>query len=316
MRSSAPLVTPTIAIIGATGQLGSDLVQVVREDGRYRVEGFSREELDVTDAVALERELAPGRFAAVVNTAALTNVDLCEERGEDALAVNSTGAYLVARACARAGSKNVLISTDFVFGGRTNRGTPYDEHDSPQPVNIYGASKLAGETLALIASPDTLILRISSVFGKAGARGKGGNFIETILERARAGAPLKVIDDIIMSPTYTVDVARALPELLLANATGVVHLSNAGSCSWFEFAKAALELAGLGVEIEPVSSDEFPRPAKRPRNSALTSRRLEGLIGRAMPRRQEALREYLEENGHLAARQEARQEASQAEEPS
>ena len=290
-------MTGTVAILGASGQLGSDLVRVLSEDERFRVEAFSRQDLDVTDERALERALTPGKYAAVVNTAAITNVDWCEEHGAEAMEVNASGAYLVARTCAKAASRNVFIGTDFVFDGEKDE--PYDESDEARPINIYGASKLVGERVAEIAAPQSLVLRISSVFGRAGSRGKGGNFIEAILQKARAGEPLEVIDDTVMSPTYTLDVARALPELLAHEATGVVHLANTGSCSWFEFASKALELASIDANIEPVPSTAFPRPAKRPRNSAMASRRLQNLIGREMPNWQDALQEYLNEKGHL-----------------
>jgi dTDP-4-dehydrorhamnose reductase len=285
-----------IAVIGASGQLGSDLVDVLSASGGFRVSAFDRGGLDVTDKAVVEREILPGRFHAVVNTAALTNVDRCEEAVEEALAVNAAGAFLVAKACADAGSRYVLFGTDFVFGGA--REGPYYEDDIPSPVNVYGASKLAGETLARIAAPDSLVLRISSVFGKAGSRGKGGNFVEAILSKAHAGEPLRVVDDVTMSPTYTMDVARALPALLMADASGVVHLANSGSCTWFEFARAILDLQGLKVPVEAVTSNAFPRPARRPSNSALSSRRAGDLLGRPMRPWREALQEYLTEKGH------------------
>jgi dTDP-4-dehydrorhamnose reductase len=293
-----------IAVIGASGQLGSDLVEVLSASNGFRVSAFDRGGLDVTDKAAVEREIVPGRFHAVINTAALTNVDRCEEAVEQALAVHATGAYLVAKACADAGSRYVLFGTDFVFGGE--REGPYYEDDVPGPVNVYGATKLAGEALARIAAPDSLLLRISSVFGKAGSRGKGGNFVEAILSRAQAGEPLRVVDNITMSPTYTMDVARALPALLEADASGVVHLANSGSCTWFEFARAILDLAGPKVPIEAVTSNAFPRPARRPSNSALSSRRAGNLLGKPMRPWREALQEYLTEKGHSVVSEEAR----------
>jgi dTDP-4-dehydrorhamnose reductase len=288
-----------IAVTGASGQLGSDLVEVLSASGSYRVSAYDRERLDITDRNAVEREIAPGRFFAVINAAALTNVDRCEEAAAEALAVNATGAWLVARACASAGSRNVLIGTDFVFGGE--KSGPYYEEDRPAPINVYGTSKLTGESLALLAAGDSLVLRISSVFGKRGSRGKGGNFVESILAKARSGERLRVVDDTVMSPTYTADVARALPALLDADARGVVHLSNSGSCTWYEFARQILDLTGLDAPLEAVTSDAFPRPARRPRNSALASGRTGGLLGRPMRPWREALRAYLLETGHVAA---------------
>ncbi|HEX7003876.1 MAG TPA: dTDP-4-dehydrorhamnose reductase [Trueperaceae bacterium] len=291
------MTRPIIAVLGGSGQLGTDLVEVLRQDVRFDVVAFSRGQLDVTDAQAVGREIVAGRFEAVIDTAAITNVDWCEENGAEAMEVNATGAYLVARACREAGSRNVFVSTDFVFDGE--KEGPYDEADEPRPINIYGASKLVGERVAQIAAPDSLIVRISSVFGKAGSRGKGGNFVETILERARANQPLRVVDDTVMSPSYTMHVARALADLLATGATGLVHLSNRGSCSWFEFASRALELAGIDADITAVGSSEFARAARRPSNSTLESARLKGLIGREMPHWLDALEEYLQEKGYL-----------------
>ena len=296
-----------VAVIGASGQLGSDLVAVLERDERFEPVPFTRDELDVTNAKAVAGAISPG-FFAVINCAAITNVDWCEENGAEAMEVNASGAYLVAKACARAGSRSVYIGTDFVFDGE--KEGPYVESDEPKPLSIYGASKLVGERVAQIAAPDTLVARISSVFGQAGSRGKGGNFIETILSRANSGQPLRVVDDTVMSPSYTVDVAKALAELLAAGATGVIHLSNSGSCSWFEFAGEALELAGVDAKIAAVDSSEFPRPAKRPRNSALASERLEALIGREMPHWRQALRDYLREKGQLVGAGVLSEEAS------
>lgn len=288
---------PRLAILGAGGQLGSDLVEVLAEQGGYRVEAFSRKELDVSDREAVEREITAGRYHAVINTAAMTNVDDCERHGEQALTVNGAGAYLVAQACAAAGSHHVLVGTDFVFAG--DKTEPYHEADVVGPINVYGASKSCGETMSTLAHPGTLIVRISSVFGKAGSRGKGGNFIEAILGKARSGEALAVIDDIVMSPTYTRDVARALPRLLRVRASGIVHLANTGSCSWYEFARRALQLCGLEVPLEAVPASALPRPASRPRNSALTSLRTQELLGQPPRHWDEALREYLTEKGHL-----------------
>lgn len=285
-----------VAVLGASGQLGNDLVEVLTAGNSYQVSAFGRNDLDVTDAKAVDSVIGGGEFFAVINTAAMTNVDRCEEEGDMALAVNGAGPYLVARACARVGTKNVLIGTDFVFSGE--KTGPYLENDVPAPVNVYGASKLAGERLSLLAAPNTLVARISSVFGKAGARGKGGNFVEAILGQAKAGATLKVVDDITMSPTYTVDVARALAGLLELDAGGVIHLANSGSCSWFEFAERILALSGLPSDIEPVSAEASSRPARRPRNSALASERLQELAGVPMRGWQDALAAYLLEKGH------------------
>ncbi|RIH83323.1 dTDP-4-dehydrorhamnose reductase [Meiothermus luteus] len=283
-----------VAVIGAQGQLGSDLVRVLSE--AYEVVGFTHQELEVADVASVERALGGQGWAAIINTAAFHKVEACEVEPERAFRVNALGALNVARVARATGAKCVYISTDYVFDGA--KGKPYLESDPPRPLNVYGASKVAGEQLCLMTLEDALVLRISSVFGRAGASGKGGNFIETILQKARAGGPLRVVADQVMSPSYTLDVARLLLGLLQKNVRGVVHGANQGVCSWFELAREAVQLCGLGVEVEPIPSSAFPSPVKRPPYSALASERLAGLGLETRPWR-EALADYLREKGHL-----------------
>ncbi len=165
---------------------------------------------------------------------------------------------------------------------------------SPNPINVYGASKLAGEHLVRQAAPRWLIVRVASLFGKTGARGKGGNFIETILAKAKRGDALRVIDDIRISPTYTRDAADVLYRLLETKVTGVVHAANGGSCTWYEFAKAAIDICDLKASIAPVSAAVFPSRARRPKNSALRAENR----GFETPPWQNALRRYLVEMRH------------------
>jgi len=166
----------------------------------------------------------------------------------------------------------VYISTDYVFDG--SKADPYTEEDPPNPINVYGVSKLAGERLVLQTCADALVVRVASLYGGQGARGKGTNFVLSILDRARRGESLRVVNDIRMSPTYTVDAARAIVELLRRGATGIFHVVNEGSCTWYEFAQKALALAGLEVHVEPVPHTAYPMKARRPLNSALSTERL------------------------------------------
>ncbi len=284
-----------VAVIGSSGQLGSDVTEVLSRSPSYQVTSFSHDQLNATDRQKVVEALAPG-FDVVVNCAAFTQVEACEDEPAQALLVNAQGAFEVARACAQTGTLCVFVSTDYVFDGE--KGGPYVESDPVGPVNVYGASKLAGEFLVRQAAERWLILRIASVFGKTGSRGKGGNFIETILSKARSGGPVPVVNDIWMSPTYTTDVARALDELIQFGATGLYHVTNGGRCTWYEFACAAIRLASLRVEVEPVSSDFYPTKARRPKNSALSTALLEKTVGRPMRSWLEALKAYLVEKGH------------------
>ena len=283
-----------VAVIGAKGQLGSDLMEVLAQ--AFEVVGFTHADLEVSDPASVEKALGNRAWAAIVNTAALHKVEVCEAEPERAFQVNALGALYLARLARRAGARYVYISTDYVFDG--TKAQPYLESDPPQPLNVYGASKLAGEHLSLQAQPDTLILRIASVFGRAGASGKGGNFIETILGKARAGEALRVVADQFVSPTYTKDVARLLLALLQKDARGVVHAANAGVCSWHALAQEALRLCGLEAAVEAIPASAFPSPVRRPAYSALASERLAGLGLSSRPW-QEALRDYLIEKGHM-----------------
>jgi dTDP-4-dehydrorhamnose reductase len=241
--------------------------------------------------------LLPLKAQTIINCAAFVRVDDCESLAREAFAVNAIGALNVARLAAESGAKCIYISTDYVFDG--NKDTPYIESDAPAPINVYGTSKLAGEYLVEQAAPDWSVVRVASLFGKTGARGKGGNFVETILARARKAEPLKVIDDIQISPTYTRDAAQAIAQLIAADGAGIIHAANSGSCTWFEFAKTALELCQLTAPLEAVPSSQFPTPARRAKNSALASARLQQEFAITMPHWRNALSAYLAEKGYL-----------------
>jgi dTDP-4-dehydrorhamnose reductase len=286
-----------VAVIGSEGQLGSDLVQVLSLSSRHEVVPLSHDGLDIGDRDQVMAVIANGRFDAVVNCAAYTRVDDCEDHAAEALMVNAEGAFEVARACAVSGALCVHISTDYVFSG--DKGSPYTEDDLAEPVNVYGVSKLAGELMVRHAAARWLIVRISSVFGKRGSRGKGGNFIETILSKARSNGSVQVVNDIWMSPSYTRDTACLLEELIRSGVTGLFHAPNSGRCTWFEFAKEAVRMAGLTAEIEPVSSSVYPTKARRPRDSSLSNKCLERTLGHSIRCWEEGLRDYLAEKGYL-----------------
>jgi dTDP-4-dehydrorhamnose reductase len=282
-----------IAIIGSTGQLGSDLLDVLMNTRDYEVFGLSHREIECSDPVSIEKALKTARPDVVVNCAAFVRVDESEERPDDAFRVNGLGALRVARVCAAIGALCVYISTDYVFDGC--KGGPYTEVDATHPLNVYGVSKLAGEFLVQQTYSRWLIVRMASLFGKAGSSGKGGNFVETILAKARAGESLRLVDDIRMSPTYTRDAAEALERLLRRRASGLFHLTNGGNCTWYEFACKTLEFVGLGNQVEPVSAKSYPMKARRPKNSSLESTKLD-LSLRSWP---EALKAYLTEKHYL-----------------
>jgi dTDP-4-dehydrorhamnose reductase len=284
-----------VAIFGSTGQLGSDLVEVLREDSHFEAIALRHEDADCVDSESVRQVLKKSPPHIVINAAAYVRVDDAEDHPDEAFRVNAIGALNVARACAEIGALCVYVSTDYVFDG--TKETPYVESDLPNPINVYGASKFAGEVLVRQATPRWLIVRVAGLFGKTGARGKGGNFIETILAKAKKGEPLKVVNDIRLSPTYTRDAARALVNLLQSGQNRIVHLANNGLCTWYEFAREAVDLAGVTATVRPVSSQQYPTSARRPNNSALGS---ESFVTPLRPW-QKALKAYLVEKGHVPA---------------
>lgn len=279
-----------VAIIGANGQLGTDLVEVFNEEAIP----FTHRDLDVTDteSVTILKELKP---EVVINTAAYVRVDDAEVEVEKAFSVNAIGALNVAQACNELNAVNVYISTDYVFDG--TKGAPYEEEDVPNPINVYGLSKYMGEVFTRNYSQRYYIIRLASLYGKAGARGKGGNFVEFVIQRAKKGEEIKVVDDIFMSPTYTKDVSRMLKKFLkIKPEFGVYHMVNEGYCTWYEFTTEIFTILGGDVHITPIKSSELKRLARRPIFSALQNTKLEAL-GLDMRTWKEALKDYLQEKG-------------------
>jgi dTDP-4-dehydrorhamnose reductase len=295
---SAPGKPAGLVVLGATGQLGSDVVRAARARGVHAV-ALGHEQVDVADASSVQKALrdAAPDARAVVNAAAFHQVDKCEEDPQQAFAVNAVGALHVARAAKALDLRVVYVSTDYVFDGA--KAAPYTEDDAPRPLNTYGASKLAGEHETRLANDDALVVRVASLFGVAGARGKGGNFIETILRNAKEKGALKVVSDQTMTPTYTRDAADAIVRLAATDARGVVHVTNAGQATWHALAREAVRLAGLQVPVEPVPASTWPSKAQRPANSALDTRKLARILGAPLRPWPSALEAYLEEKGHV-----------------
>lgn len=282
-----------VAVLAAQGQLGSDVLKVLENAG-HEVTPLGRE-VDILEPSQLT-DAFTNKPDAVVNCAAFTQVDNCEDQASHAFDVNAVGALNVARACADMGAQLLHISTDYVFAGSKGQ---YDENDVTNPRNVYGMSKLAGENLVTQAGGNSAIIRVSSVYGSAGNGGRGGNFIETILKRGQETGKLQVVDDIFMSPTYTVDAAKALNTLLEQGFTGLTHLASFARINWYTFASAAVELTGINAEVTPVPATTYPTKATRPADSSLTSKNLPEDARAAMSPWQDALRAYLAEKGYL-----------------
>jgi dTDP-4-dehydrorhamnose reductase len=278
-----------VAVIGSTGQLGQDLVRAFGEE----TVGLSHQDLDVTDGVGVASAVHSLRPDWVLNTAAFHRVDDCETNPALAFAANALGAFNVARAAADVGAGVVFFSTDYVFGGEEReRDNPYEEGDIVQPLNVYGVSKAAGEQLVMQANPRHVVVRSAGLYGTATSR-KGWTFPELMISKAKTDGMVRVVTDQALSPTYTEDLAQKTKELVERDAVGLFHLTNAGECSWFEFARATFDLAGVEVEMEPIETGETQRRARRPSYSALRTTRLEEAGAGPMRSWEEALTAYL-----------------------
>jgi dTDP-4-dehydrorhamnose reductase len=282
-------------LIGSKGQLGSDLRRVWSGD----LIPLGHDDLDVTDRDAVRAAIARERPELVISCAAYHRVDECESQPERSFAVNATGAGIVSEAAREADAAVLWVSTDYVWDGE--KGAPYVEDDLPRPLSVYGASKLAGEHMVRIGNPKHYVVRSSSLFGVAGASGKGGNFVETMIRKAKEGEPLRVVDDQTSAPTLTFDLAQKIQELAATGRYGLYHVTNAGQTSWHDFAAKIFALCGLTPSLSRISSEELGAPARRPRFSVMENAALRAAgIEQARPW-EDALEAYLREKGHLKA---------------
>jgi len=270
-----------ILVVGHRGMLGNDLMSLYGDQAR----GVDIDEIDITDPLSVRRVLTTLRPSVVINAAAYTDVDGCESNRETAMAVNGEGVAHLAMTTREIGALLVQVSTDYVFDG--TKGAPYGEEDPCSPLSIYGESKYAGELNARV-NPDHLIVRTQWLYGL-----KGKNFVETMLRLGGEKPELSVVDDQIGSPTWTVDLARAIALLIDRGCRGTFHAAGSGHCSWNEFARAIFEEAGMGVTVRPLSTAELNRPARRPLYSTLDCGKLLRETGFSLPPWRDSLRRYL-----------------------
>lgn len=250
----------------------------------------------MTDAESVRSAIAAHRPELVVSLAASHRVDDLERDPLEGLRVNGHGAWVVATAASAAGAAIMWVSTDYVFAG--DLGRALREDDPVGPLSAYGASKAAGEMLIRAANPRHYIVRSSGLYGVAGASGKGGNFVETMLRLAREGTPLKVVDDQVLGPTSTYDLARAMHLLAGTERYGTFHVTNEGAISWHDFAALIFRTCGVSADLTPTTSEAYGAPARRPAYSVLANNRLQA-EGLPLPRDVEAaVSGYLREKGH------------------
>lgn len=276
-----------IAIVGASGQLGRALLSAFAEEDPIALQ---RPEVDLEDPATLTEALERYRPSLLINTAAYHNVGLCEINPKRAFEINAHAVDALAAACAASGVVLAQISTDYVFGGEAT--SPYSEDDLAVPVNVYGASKLAGEHLLARHAREHYIFRTSGLFGIHQSANKGLTFVERMLRAAGAGSPLKVIDNVIFSPSYVPHVVEAIWRVIEHGAYGTYHITNSGACSWYDLAEEAITQAGISASIERVQADPTQTP-RRPHYSALAHRKIQSLGIADLPDWREGVADYL-----------------------
>lgn len=286
-------------LLGPNGQLGSDLQVAAGRAEWLHLVPVDRRQLDLSEVEAASRFLNEQAFDCLINCAAFHKTDDVERNAQLAFTINAHLVQRLAEICSEKRARLIHISTDYVFGGQDKR-SPLFEDDGCAPLNVYGASKVMGEALALSSGADVIIARVASLFGVAGSSGKGGNFVETMIRMAKEKGKLSVVADQWMSPTSTADTSDALLLLLRTRVQrGIWHVVNSGAATWHEFATRIVERAGISAEVEAVPSGRFPTVAKRPAYCVLDNAKILA-AGVAMPHWHDALDRYLANKGHLA----------------
>ncbi|RKN82177.1 dTDP-4-dehydrorhamnose reductase [Paenibacillus ginsengarvi] len=275
-----------ILVTGAHGQVGKELVTLLER--KYEIYGYGRDELDITNEDQCKLRINEIKPDVVVHCAAYTAVDLAEGDKDSAYKINAFGTRNLVVPTEAIGAKFCYLSTDYVFDGLAKE--PYNEFDNTNPQNIYGKSKRAGELLVQSLSSKFFIVRTSWIFGL-----QGSNFVKTMINISSRENTVRVVNDQIGSPTYTVDLVRFLAQLIITNKYGIYHVSNTGNCSWYELACAIFEELGISIEVEPCTTDDFPKLAPRPKYSVMDHSfvRINGF--EELPHWRTALRSFIQE---------------------
>ncbi len=285
-------------IFGSSGQLGLELAQdLARRD--YEVRGFERTAIDISDPQKVEEALAHFDPSVVFNAAAYNQVDVAEKEPQAAFAANALGVRNLALACRQVDARLVHFSTDYVFDGMAGR--PYAEEDATHPLGAYAVSKLCGELYAQAYLDRPLIVRTSGVFGPGGVRTNRGNFVELMLRLAGSAQPIRVVEDHIASPTFAPLLAARTVDLVERDASGVFHVGGGTPISWFHFARMIFDAAGLEPQLQATNEREYRTPARRPKFSALSNRKMEQAGVSPMPALKEAVSEYFAARKRLLA---------------
>jgi dTDP-4-dehydrorhamnose reductase len=280
-----------VAVIGGNGQLGTDVVGTFSRNGD-EVYSVSHSDIELSCLESVANGLKSLRPDIVVNTAAMHHVENCEREPEKAFAVNALGARNVSAVTRELGAILMHVSTDYVFDG--TKGRPYDESDRPEPLNVYGNTKLSGEHFVCSTAEKYFVLRTSAIYGRSPCRAKGGlNFIELMLKLARERGRVRVVDNEIVTPTSTAELAKQMVVLSRSDFYGLYHATAEGSCSWCEFAREIFESTGTKVDLQVAGPNEFPAKVPRPTYSVLENSRLKKHGVNVFRPWQEGVREYL-----------------------
>lgn len=271
-----------ILITGASGMLGYDLQETLKN---HELILFNSKTLDITNKQIVNEKIGKIEPDIVINAAAYTNVDACEKNYDDAYKVNALGPKNLAKVCKELDIPLVHISTDYVFNGEKN--TPLKEEDEIGPKTAYGKTKLEGEIFIQETCNKYFIIRTAWLYGC-----NGNNFVKTMLELAKNNNEINVVNDQVGSPTYTFDLAIAISKIIETDDYGIYHLTNSGSCSWYEFSKEIFKLSNINIKVNPVSTEEFPRPAPRPKYSVLSDEKWINKGFKPLRNYKEALKDY------------------------
>lgn len=282
-----------VAVIGADGQLGSDLVKVLEG---HKVFPLYYPDFDITKSESVKKTISQLDIEIVINTAAFHRVDECEESPTKAFEVNSIAVGELVLVCKELDLVLVHFSTDYVFDGK--KGTPYSEEDAPHPLNVYGASKLAGEYFIRNTLQKYFLIRTCGLYGEAGCWGKGSNFVDTVISLEKKGEPLRIVNDQTITPTSTAELALKIEELIQTPHYGLFHLTNEGQCTWFEFAEAIFSLIGRKPSLFPVDSQSYGAQAVRPPFSVLENKKAKKVGLSDFSHWKDALKLYLEKKGY------------------
>jgi dTDP-4-dehydrorhamnose reductase len=279
-----------ILLIGSNGQLGQDLKKLLSVKDLIPL---THQDVEISDEKNVREIFEKYKPKIVINTASYNKVEEAEKNSQEAFLVNATGVKNLAILCREFDATLVHFSSDYVFSGE--KQTPYREDDKPNPLNIYGISKLAGEYIIKYTLKKFFLVRTSSLFGISGSRQKGGNFVEIMLRKAKNAEEIKVVDDIFFSPTYTYDLAECISDLISTDLYGVYHITNSGSCSWYEFAETIFKLTNIKANLKRISSNELETKVLRPKYSVLGNYKLASIGLPPLRHWREALETYLKE---------------------